>query len=295
MKPPRFLYFDPRTLDDTLSLLAEYGERAKILAGGQSLVPMLNFRLLAPDCLIDINRVDGLSGISAEGKDVAIGAMTRQRTIERSAELCRMFPLLAEVMPQIAHFQIRNRGTLGGSLCHADPAAELPAAIIALNGRLVLASARGSRTVAAKEFFRAYLTTDLEPDELLVKIVLPPPAPHSGSAFLEVSRRHGDFALVGVAVLLSLDDRRQCDAAEIVLTGVAPTPYRPENAAAALRGSRLEPDTLKEAARLTADRLEPQSDIHASSAYRCHAAQVLTFRALAAAADRARANAGGLA
>lgn len=288
MKPPRFQYFDPRTLDEALELLAEQKDGAKVLAGGQSLVPMLNFRLLAPSCLIDINHIKELAGINDAGDDVAIGAMTRQRILEKSAKIARHLPLLAETMPQIAHFQIRNRGTIGGSLCHADPAAELPAIVTALNGRLLLASTQGKRTVKAEEFFVGYLATCLRPDELLTQILLPRQPSASGSAFAEVTRRHGDFALVGAAATVTLDDAGQCIAARIVITGAAETPFVSAEATQLLVGSPLDDKAINEAARLVAARLRPQSDIHASAGYRTHAAEVLTARTLKTASSRAR-------
>lgn len=290
MKPPAFEYFVPQSLDEALALLAEHGEAGKVLAGGQSLLPMLNFRLLSPNCLIDINRIDALAGISHVDGELVIGALTRTRALETSEAVVQACPLIREVVPNIAHFQIRNRGTVGGSLSHADPAAELPATVTALNGNLVLTSKRGERIVSADEFFTGFLTTCLEPDELVTQIRLPAQPPSSGYAFMEVARRHGDFALVGVAATLSLDADDVCMAASVVLTGVHDTPFRAAGAVEALKGARVDEKRIEDAAHLTAEGLTPQSDIHASSEYRVHTAQVLTARVLAKAAGRARAS-----
>lgn len=288
MKPPAFEYFDPCTLDETLALLGERGDEAKVLAGGQSLVPMLNLRLLRPSCLIDINRVSGLSYIESKSGGLEIGAMTRQRALERSALVHGVCPLIADAMQFVAHFQIRNRGTIGGSLAHADPAAELPAVVTALGGKLVVRSLRGERTVQADDFFTGYLETALAPDELLVEIRLPSESLHSGSVFIEVSRRHGDFALVGVAASVALDANGICESAVLVLVGVGAAPFQSRAAAQFLVGTRLAESDLCEAGRLTAAHVPSQSDIHASAEYRVHAAQVLTTRALGQAAARAR-------
>jgi aerobic carbon-monoxide dehydrogenase medium subunit len=288
MKPPAFSYDAPQSVDEVLGILAEHGEDAKLLAGGQSLVPMLNFRLLRPSRLIDLNRVQGLSAIEPQGGGLAVGAMTRQAALERSQAVARMFPLLAQALPLIAHFQIRNRGTIGGSLSHADPAAELPAVMTALGAQLVLRSRRGERVLTCDSFFKGYLETDLAADEMLVQIRIPPDPAHSGTAFVEVSQRHGDFALVGVAARVTLDRRDACTAVSIVLTGVDTRPLRAHEAEAALVGTRLTAEDLRAAASVTASNLTPGSDMHASAEYRKRAAQALTERALAAALERAR-------
>ena len=286
MKPPRFDYVLPRSLDEALSVLAEHGDQAKVLAGGQSLVPLLNFRLVRPAYLVDLNEVPGLDGIRLDGGRLAIGAMTRQRLAETSALVRERCPLMAEAMPQIGHVQIRNRGTVGGSLAHADPAGELPAVVAALDGELVLRSRRGERRLTPQQFFVAYLTTAVEPDELLVEARVPVAPPRTGTAFMEVSRRHGDFALVGVAVTLTLDDAGVCKACSLAITGVGPTPVVPREAAGALVGVKPSPDAFENVARRVAGALTPDSDLHASSDYRKHLAGVLTQRALARAAGR---------
>jgi aerobic carbon-monoxide dehydrogenase medium subunit len=286
MKPPRFDYVLPRSLDEALGILAQHGDQAKVLAGGQSLVPLLNFRLVRPTYLVDLNEIPGLDGIRVDGGRLAIGAMTRQRAVETSDVVRQRCPLLAEAMPQIGHVQIRNRGTVGGSLAHADPAGELPAVVAALDGELILRSRRGERRLTPQQFFVAYLTTAAEPDELLVETRLPVTPPRTGTAFVEVSRRHGDFALVGVAATLTVDEAGVCTASAIAVTGVGATPVVAREAAQALVGVKPTLDAFENAGRRVAAALTPDSDLHASSDYRKHLAGVLTRRALARAAAR---------
>ena len=293
MKPPRFEYLAPASLDEALAILAEHGDEAKVLAGGQSLVPLLSFRLVRPGYLVDLNEIPGLAYIRQDDGGVAIGALTRQRAVETSALVRERVPLLADAMPHIGHAQIRNRGTIGGSLAHADPAAELPAVVAALDGRLVVRSARGERVLSPEEFFVAYLTTSMDPRELLVEVRLPAAPPRTGTAFVEVSRRHGDFALVGVAASVTLDERGVCTRCAIALTGVGPTPVVAREAARQLVGTTLTPTALEEAGRRAAEGLSPDGDLHASSAYRTHVAGVLTRRALARARERVAPSANG--
>lgn len=288
MKPPRFEYYDPKTLDDALGLLRVYGEEAKILAGGQSLVPLLNFRLARPRYLIDLNGVVALAYVTPKDGGISIGAMTRQRVIERSGLVETAAPLLHEAMPFIGHFQIRNRGTIGGSLAHADPAAELPAVASALGATFVVRGPSGERVVGWDQFFVGYLTTSLQPGELLVEVRLPGMAPRTGHAFVEVSRRHGDFALVGVAALATVDADGVCTAAAAALTGVGPVPVRARAAEQGLVGTRLERKALAAAAARVSEAIAPESDIHASADYRRHVAGVLTRRAFERAARGAR-------
>jgi aerobic carbon-monoxide dehydrogenase medium subunit len=225
MKPASFDYHRPDTLDEALAILAEAGEDAKPLAGGQSLVPAMNFRLARPAILVDLNRLAPLAHITEDADGgLRIGAMTRQRAAERSAAVASKAPLLHQAMPWIAHPQIRNRGTVGGSLAHADPAAELPAVMAALDARFVLQSRSGGRTVSAQSFFKGLLTTDIAAGELLTEVQIPPMPAGAGTAFLELARRHGDFALVGVAVLVVLDRSGVCAAARIVLLSVGDGP-----------------------------------------------------------------------
>lgn len=289
MKPPPFEYFDPGSVEEALALLKDHGEEAKVLAGGQSLVPLLNFRLARPRYLIDLNRIGALSYIREADGGLAIGAMTRQRVVERSPLVRQRCPLLTEAMPLIGHAQIRNRGTVGGSLAHADPAAELPAVVAALGGEFVVRGAAGQRVLTPEQFFVSYLTTALDASELLVEVRLPPWPPRPGWAFLEVSRRHGDFALVGVAAVLSLDGRGVLSHAALALTGVGPTPVLADEAAQGLVGGRPTPEAFQEAARRVSQALRPDSDLHASAEYRRHVAGVLTRRALARALERAKA------
>jgi CO/xanthine dehydrogenase FAD-binding subunit len=288
MKPAPFDYLAPRTLEEALAALAD-GQAAdgdtKILAGGQSLVPLLNFRLATPQRLVDLNRVPGLSFIRQQDGGFAIGAMTRQQALERDASLASGVPLLSEAMPWVGHLAIRTRGTLGGSLAHADPAAELPAVAVCLDAKLTLVSTRGQRSVAAQEFFVDYLTTRLEPDEILVEAWFPSMQPATGQAWIEFARRHGDFALAGVGVSLSLADERITEA-RIALTGVGATPVRAHQAEQALVGGSLV-ERMSAAVEAVRASLDPPADIHASSEYRVHLAGVLTERALRVAAGRA--------
>jgi len=294
MKPGPFVYHAPSTLDEALAALEEGGWDAKVIAGGQSLVPAMNFRLAQPGVLIDLNGIAELAGIEPAGSGgVRIGAMTRQRAVERSALVAERAPLLAEAMPNIAHPQIRNRGTFGGSLVHADPASELPAVILALGARLCAKSRAAERWIEAKEFFLGLFMTALEPDELLVEIEIPPLPPRTGCAFLEIARRHGDFALVGVAAVVTLDGEGRCSQARLTYTGVSDGPLAAEGAAAGLAGTELDEAAIAAAARAAAaSEMDPPADVHASSEYRRQLARVLTMRALRTAAERARAGDG---
>ena len=291
LKPAPFAYFTPATLDEALALLAEHGGDAKPLAGGQSLVPAMNFRLARPAMLVDLNRIAELAYVRADS-GVSIGAMTRQRAVERSDVVARAAPLLAEAMPSIAHPQIRNRGTVGGSIAHADPSAELPAVMLALEARFQAKSATGERSIPAGEFFKGMLETALEPGELLVEITVPPLPIRSGTAFLEMARRHGDYALVGVAALVTLDPRGRCQTARIACLSVGDGPVLLVEAGKVLAGQSPSEELLRAAgdAAATSD-VDPPSDIHASAAYRRQLVAVLTRRALARAFERAGAGA----
>ena len=291
MKPPPFEYAAPESLDEALVLLARAGEEAKLLAGGQSLIPLLNFRLAQPSLLIDLNRVPGLDhiAVTAEG-GLSLGAMVRQRRLEREAEIARRAPLLAEAAPWIAHPQIRNRGTLGGSLSHADPAAELPALAVALQARFELTSAAGRRTLPARDFFTGLLATALRPDEILTAVEIPPLPPHTGTAFLEVARRHGDYAQAGVAALVALNRDGTCSRARWVYLALGAGPVEAEEAAAALTGEHLSPERLREAALFAAaHEIDPSGDLHGSAAFKRHLAGVVARRALETAHHRALA------
>lgn len=284
MKPAPFDYVRPASVDEALTALAADGG-AKLLAGGQSLIPALNFRLAAPTLLIDLGGLDELSGIRAPADGgLVIGAMTRQREVERSDVVRDRCPLLSEVMPWIAHPQIRNRGTIGGSLAHADPAAELPAVMLTLNAVLVARGPTGERRIPAAEFHVGLFTTALAPDEMLVRIEIPTAEAGARYAFEEVSRRQGDFALAGVAVSLTLGAGDSVEHASICLLSVGDGPVAAAAGAAVLRGARLSDAAISAAAETTAAELDPPGDIHASPGYRRHLARVLTRRAL----ERAR-------
>ena len=285
MKPPRFAYHDPSTLDETLALLSRHGDGARILAGGQSLMPMLNFRLARPDHVIDINRVAGLAALepSADG-GVRIGAMTRQRTLEHSPLIRARCRLITQAMPFIGHPQIRSRGTLGGSLAHADPAAELPAVMVALGARFTLHSTAGRRTIDAEDFFVSALGTALGPGEILTEVEVPPWSERAGSSLHEVAIRQGDFALGGVAATLTLDSAGRVKGARIVCFGVGPRPWRAVDAERSLAGGLPSPAAFAEAGRLASASVDPEDDIHAGRAYRTRLAGVLTTRALTEAA-----------
>lgn len=288
MKPAAFEYFAPKTVDETLALLAQHGDEAKLLAGGQSLVPAMNFRLAQPAILIDLNRVEGLFYIQNGGDDVRLGAMTRQTTIERSVLVQQQLPLLAEAMPYIAHSQIRNRGTIGGSLAHADPAAELPAVMLALEAKFKLRNASQERWVGAEDFFLGLFATALEPDELLVEVAVPPIPERCGWAFQEVARRHGDYALAGVAAFMTLNEKGRCNAARLAFFSVGETPVISQQIAHRLIGETPSESAIRDAAEAAAaDDIDPTGDIHASADFRRHLAKVLAKRALLQAYHRA--------
>ena len=294
MKPAPFAYFAPTSLDETLALLREHGYGAKLLAGGQSLIPAMNFRLAQPEALIDLNRVEELFYVRLlDERDphpggLCIGAMTRQRTLEGSPLVAQRAPLLHMTMPHIAHVQIRNRGTIGGSLAHADPAAELPAAAVALGAQLRIRSASGDRWVNAADFYMGLFTTDLAPDELLAEVVIPAAPPRTGWAFAEFARRAGDYALVGCAAGLTLDEAGRCTDVRLVYLSVGDGPVQAQSAGAALLGEAPTPERIAEAARAAAQEdIDPPADIHAGAAFRRRLAETLARRVLARAAENA--------
>ena len=290
MKPAPFKYYAPTTVDEALAHLAEHGWDAKVLAGGQSLIPLLNFRLAQPSVLVDLNNVSELFYIRPNGNGgLLLGAMTRQSQVEHDPLVAERAPLVHEVMPQIAYPQIRTRGTFGGSLAHADPSAELVAVSMALNARLRLRSQAGERWVPADEFFVGLFTTALEPDELLVEVALPAMPPRSGWSFLQITRRHHDFCLAGVAVLVTLDEQGQCEQARLVFLSVGDGPVDARQAAEMLVGQAPTPEVIGAAAETAASAdIDPGSDIHASAEYRRHLSKVLARRTLTQAFDRAR-------
>jgi CO/xanthine dehydrogenase FAD-binding subunit len=281
VKPAPFEYFSPPTLDDALSLLAEHGSDAKPLAGGQSLIPAMNFRLATPSVLVDLNAIASLSYITEHGNGLRIGGMTRQRALECSGAVAQHAPLIAATMPFVAHAAIRTRGTLGGSLAHADPAAELPAVMLALDARFTLQSRGGSRIVSASDFFLGLFTTAIEPGELLIEVDVPDSPPQTGVAFQEISRRHGDFALAGAAAVVALDDAGLCTRARVALLSLSDRPVLASHAASALVGHTPSLEAIRAAAEAAAEHdIDPTSDLHASSAYRRQLAAVLTRRVL---------------
>lgn len=287
MKPPPFDYHRPRSRDEALFLLAEHGDGAKLLAGGQSLVPTMNFRLAQPSVLIDLNGVDDLAGIEQTGGGILVGAMTRQRAVEQSAPVRERVPLLSETMPFIAHPQIRNRGTVGGSIAHADPAAELPAIAVAAGARLQAQGPAGSRWIAADGFYPGLFTTALAHDELLTAIEFPTSPPRTGWAFDEVARRHGDYALVGAAAMVCLEAGGACNDVRIVLLSVGDGPVVAASAAQ-LAGEAPSDDAIRDLAdAVTHHDVDPPGDIHASAAYRRQLTRVLTGRVLRRAIERA--------
>jgi CO/xanthine dehydrogenase FAD-binding subunit len=288
MKPAPFEYFRPRTIDEALALLTEHAGDAKPLAGGQSLIPAMNFRLATPAVLVDLNALSDLAYIKSDERGLRFGGMTRQRAVERSAIVAREAPLLAETMPFIAHPAIRNRGTIGGSLAHADPAAELPAVMLALNARFGLRSHKGVRSVSADDFFTGLFSTAIEPGELLTEVTVPKAGRRMGFAFQEISRRHGDFALVGVAASVTLDEAGNCAGARIALLSVGDRPVLAEQAAKVVADQTPSPGAIRAAANAAAGMdIDPSSDIHASAKYRRQLAAVLTRRVLTVAFDRA--------
>ncbi len=281
MKPAPFEYYRPRTLDEALSLMAKYGSDAKPLAGGQSLIPAMNFRLATPAVLDDLNAIHDLGYIRNDSGDLRIGGMTRQRQVERSALISEKAPLVAEAMPHIAHPAIRNRGTIGGSLAHADPAAELPAVMTALDAHVAISSKAGIREVPAHEFFVGLFSTAIGPGELLTEIRIQPWEGRSGYAFQEISRRHGDFALAGAAAVLRLDATGVCTSARIVLFSVGDRPMLGEHATTILLGQAPTAELIRAAAdAASTEDIDPPSDIHASARYRRQLANVLTRRVL---------------
>ncbi len=287
MKPPKFDYHAPASVDEALVLLQRYGGDAKILAGGQSLMPLLNFRLSRPAALVDLNRIPSLAYIKEQDGQVRFGAMTRQRTIEFDSVVARKLPLLREATRWVAHLPIRTRGTIGGSIAHADPSAEYPAVLAALEGEVVARGPKGERVIKAKDLFQTYLTTSLEPDEILVEVRLPAMPAGAGYALEEFSRRHGDFAIVAIACLVVRDGRR-CTLARLATAGTGPVPVRLRAAEQMLERDGLSDATIEAAALRASELVSPDADIHASADYRRHLTGVLVKRALRRALGVAR-------
>ena len=279
MKAPRFAYTRPDSLDEVLALLAEHGDEARILAGGQSLMPTLNMRLSRPSLLIDINRIDALKGIDLDNGTIRIGALARHAEVMGSGIVAERLPLVADAMPHVAHVAIRNRGTFGGSIALADPAAELPACALALDAELVLASARGRRTVAARSFFKGLYETERGDDEILVETRIPAPGPGYRSSFMELARRHGDFALAGVCCHARVEGDVLSDV-RLAYFGSDDRPRLAQVAAAAAEGKPWSEDAKEAVKEALGGDLDPIGNFHASAATRLHLARVLTGRAL---------------
>ena len=284
MKPPPFTYHDPRTIPEVLDLLAEK-DNARLLSGGQSLMPMLNMRYVLPDDVIDLNRVEGLSGIEAKNGTLRIAGMTRQRDIEFSDTVSARCPIMTEAILQVGHRQTRNRGTLGGSLAHLDPSAELPAVAMALDATIHVESKRGKRDIAMADFPAGYMTPSIELDEMVTGATFPLWDEGHGYAFIEFARRHGDFAIVSAAALLTVDGAGKVDRVSIVVSGVGPSPLHCTEAEQIILGQTPEIELFREAAE-TARAFDALEDIHAPSSYRQHLAAVLSRRALEKAQTR---------
>jgi carbon-monoxide dehydrogenase medium subunit len=287
MKLPPVEYEAPTTVAEAIDLLAEHGDEASVLAGGQSLIPLLALRLARPEVLIDINGIDELSGVSAADGHVAIGATTREYVAEESGTVADTLPLLAAALPLIGHEAIRSRGTIGGSLAHADPAAELPAVARALDAEFVVRGPSGMRVIPAAQWFDGYLTTSRRPDELLAEVRFPAAGPGTGVSFEEVARRHGDFAIVGLATSLVFSGGAISEA-RLAFAGVSDVPVRAAAAEDLLAGERPSAELFDEAARRATEELDPPADLHGSSDYRKTVAAAVVRRGLRAAADNAR-------
>ncbi|MCS6815943.1 MAG: xanthine dehydrogenase family protein subunit M [Blastocatellia bacterium] len=280
MIPTTFEYFRPTALSEALALLEQHRDEAKLLAGGHSLIPLMKLRLAQPRYIIDLGGVKELSYIRESGDHLLIGAMTRHVEVETSEVLRQRCPLLAETAHQIGDVQVRNMGTIGGSLAHADPAADYPAAILALGAELRAVSTRGERWIPAEDFFVDMLTTALEPGEILVEVKVPALGPRTGAAYVKVAQKASGYALCGVAVVLAVDSNGVCQDAAVGITGVAPKAYRARAVEDALRGRMLDASTIADASAKAAEGIDPLEDLHASAEYRAHLARVWCRRAI---------------
>ena len=288
MKPAPCKYVAASSRDHARSLKSEYGDDARFLAGGQSLIPTMNFRLARPSVLIDINGLKDLAGVDrSDTAHIRVGALTRYRDLERNSDFLRSCPLFADALPHIAHPQIRNRGTIGGNLSHADPASELPALAVAMRARMRIESSTRQRDVPASEFFMGLLTTDIGSDEMLVEIAYPALGPRTGTCFQEVARRRGDFALAGVAAVVSLDQARRCTEIRLALCGVGETPVDASAAGTHLIGTDCNDEAIGAVAAEVQDMIDPSGNVHATPDYQRHIAGVLARRTLSAAFQRA--------
>lgn len=289
MKPAAFKYFVPNSIKEAVDFLEQYGDEAKIIAGGQSLVPIMNFRLGRPEVLIDINKIKELDYIrdcaDGEKEGLAIGALTRERVVELDPNVQKKCPILSKAISYVGHTTIRNRGTIGGSLVHADPSGEIPTTICALEGKMKVSGPDGERTLDCEEFFLTYLTTSLEPSDILVEVKVPVLPEGTGWSFVELSRRVGDFAIVAVATILLMDPDGTCGEARISLGGVAPTPVRAEDAEEILSGQKITPALVEKAGQLAIDATDAEPDYHATADYRREMTNVLVKRSLKEALD----------
>jgi CO/xanthine dehydrogenase FAD-binding subunit len=290
VKPASFEYHRAGTVGEATEILGQLGEDGRVLAGGQSLVPLMNFRLAQPEHLVDINPIDELAYVRRDDGSLAVGALARQATVEHSEDARAHVPLIVEALESVAHPPIRHRGTVVGSIAHADPAAELPSVALALDARITLTSAAGARTVGADEFFVGPFETVLEPGEFVTEVAFPIPSPGGGYAFTEYARRHGDFAIAGAAINLALDGDRVADAA-IVLCAVGPLPVRAHGAEELLRGQVPDDELITSAADRAVQGLTPGADIHGGGEYRVGVARAQVRRGLSRALERARGGA----
>jgi len=287
MIPASFDYIAPATLDEAMRALAAHGEEAKLLAGGHSLLPLMKLRLANPKLLIDLSRIPGLSGISQQNDKIVIGALTTHYQLESSPLIKKLSPLLSQTARVIGDVQVRNRGTIGGSLIHADPCADWPAAILALNGELRLSGPKGLRSLAAEDFFLGPLTTAIEPAEILTEIRVPVSPRRSGSAYHKMAQQASGFAIVGVAAWLRVGRQGRCEDIGVGLTGLSAKPFRARAVEERLRGNKLTPKLIEASASEVAAGSDPLEDLHASAEYRAHLARVFTSRAIQEAARKA--------
>jgi carbon-monoxide dehydrogenase medium subunit len=291
MIPPQFTYFAPTTLHDALTLLRQYGSEAKLLSGGQSLIPLMKLRLATPAYLIDINRIPGLEYLQERSGFLRIGALTREADLERSELVRAQYPLVHDTARVIGDPLVRNLATIGGNLAHADPANDHPATLLALAAEVVATGLDGERTIPVAEFFTDFFTTALRPDEILTEIRIPAPVAGSGGAYIKLERKVGDFAIAGVAAQVTIDARGICTRAGIGLTNVGPTPLQAYSAEAFLQGKRLDQDNIAQAAQLAAEAARPEADLRGSIEYKRDMVRVLASRALIRALERAGAQA----
>ncbi|NMH99647.1 FAD binding domain-containing protein [Pseudonocardia acidicola] len=289
MKPPKFMYCDPDTVEDAVALKSRYGHDSLVLAGGQSLMPMLNMRLANPEVVIDINRVSALQRITRDGDVLEIGAGVRQSELETDPVVGDAVPLLGQVVPYIGHIENRHRGTVGGSLAHADSAAELPCAAVTLDAVVVVQGPAGRREIGARDFFQGWMTNALEPDELVVAVRIPVTPATSGSAFVEVARREGDFALAAAAAVAAVDAEGRFTSLAVGVAGISATPVRASGVENALVGQPATAENIAAAAKEIAAEVSSGDDLHATGAYRKHLAVTVVKRAIGAAVKNAAA------